>query len=296
MYDELKMFEKAGKFKIKLYEAKHFLEFELGVPELYPQDAATLKVLDHNFEQHYYDKFVHRAEQLMQRLHQGGEPAYIPGSKDTNRAKGKKKNQGALEYEMQKLKVLSAQEIKHDVAFLNQAVELKQAAAEGDKKARKFMKLKMKHEAKYEKNMKKEEEDMFIQQQIKDGLDVNLNNYAKPSLYHAVNFLANYFVRFLPAAICLGCNKILVTKLKGADDDMRPESSYCNHWMHFKCFEAYVNEPPFLRECPTPGCTEKFGSPNFKVDEAAVRSREKAYLQEQQKKGEEDDMERLLGL
>lgn len=62
---------------------------------------------------------------------------------------------------MEKLKVLSAHEIKHDVAFLNQAVELKQAAAEGDKKARKYMKLKMKHETNYEENMKKEEEELF---------------------------------------------------------------------------------------------------------------------------------------
>ena len=35
-YDEFKMFEKAGKFKIKLCEGKFFFEFELTVPEMYP--------------------------------------------------------------------------------------------------------------------------------------------------------------------------------------------------------------------------------------------------------------------
>jgi len=30
------MFEKAGKFKIKLFEGQRFLEFELIIPQLYP--------------------------------------------------------------------------------------------------------------------------------------------------------------------------------------------------------------------------------------------------------------------
>lgn len=77
---------------------------------------------------------------------------------------------------------------------------------------------------------------------------------------------------------------------------MRPEKSYCLHWMHYKCFEQYVNEPPFLRDCPVEGCTYKFGSPEFKVDEASVKSREKVYMQVEQKMGEEDDMYRLLGM
>ena len=39
-----------------------------------------------------------------------------------------------------------------------------------------------------------------------------------------------------------------------------------------------------------------FGSVNFKVDEASVKSREKVFMQQEQKMGEEDDMNRLLGL
>ena len=61
---------------------------------------------------------------------------------------------------MEKLKILSRSELKHDIEFLNQAQELRQAAEAGDKAARKFMKLKMKHEAKYEENMQKEEEEI----------------------------------------------------------------------------------------------------------------------------------------
>ena len=105
---------------------------------------------------------------------------------------------------------MSTAELKHDIEFLNQAVELREMASEGDKRAKKFIKLKMKHERKYEEDMRKEEEDAYLQKQIEEGLDLNLNKKAKPSLYHVVNFLANYFVRFLPTAKCLGCDKILV--------------------------------------------------------------------------------------
>jgi len=69
------------------------------------------------------------------------------------------------------------------------------------------------------------------------------------------------------------------------------------HWMHYDCFEKFVHDPPFLRECPHPKCTsKKFGSPDFKVDEITVKSREKNYMQVEQKMGEEDDMYRLLGI
>ena len=85
---------------------------------------------------------------------------------------------------------------------------------------------------------------------------------------------------------------------KGEDfkeSDMRPENSYCGHWMHFKCFMEFVNEPPFLRVCPYPNCGENFGSSNFKIDEGTIKTREKAFLQEQQKRGEQEDMDKLLG-
>lgn len=119
---------------------------------------------------------------------------------------------------MQKLKILSKEEMRRDVDFLNQTQELREMAAGGDKRSKKFMKLHMKHEKSYEENMQKEEEDMYIQKQIEQGLDVNMNKYAKPSLYHAVNFLANHFVRFLPTANCLVCGQKLVTPMKKNDN------------------------------------------------------------------------------
>lgn len=51
---------------------------------------------------------------------------------------------------MEKLKLLNRAELKHDVEFLNMATELRQQAEGGDKAAKKYMKLKMKHEIAYE--------------------------------------------------------------------------------------------------------------------------------------------------
>ena len=43
---------------------------------------------------------------------------------------------------------------------------------------------------------------------MKDG-EIN-DESAKPCLIQVVDYLANYFVRFLPQAKCLGCDKKLV--------------------------------------------------------------------------------------
>jgi hypothetical protein len=51
---------------------------------------------------------------------------------------------------MDKMKLLNRAELKHDVDYLNQANQLRQAADDGDKKARKYLKLKTKHERNYE--------------------------------------------------------------------------------------------------------------------------------------------------
>ena len=61
---------------------------------------------------------------------------------------------------MEKLKILNRHELKHDVDFLNQANELRHMMEEGNKGAKKYMKLKMKHESAYEEKMAKEEEEI----------------------------------------------------------------------------------------------------------------------------------------
>ena len=80
---------------------------------------------------------------------------------------------------------------------------------------------------------------------------------AKPQIHHAVKYLADYFVRFLPSATCKVCNKPLMTNLRAGCDDngMMPERAFCGHWFHYKCFDEYINLPPFKRDCPAEGCS-----------------------------------------
>lgn len=52
--DELKLFEKQGKLKIKLRQGKtFFVEFELVVPENYPYEKPELRFLDHNYDKNF---------------------------------------------------------------------------------------------------------------------------------------------------------------------------------------------------------------------------------------------------
>jgi hypothetical protein len=213
--DEIKLFEKQGKLKLKLRQGKaFFLDVELSVPANYPYERPELKFLDHNYDKAFARIFFLQADQVMKRLWQGGDAGYLPGDMLSNERDkhANKKAQGALEAQMEKLKVLNRAELKHDVEYLNMATDLRSKAEEGDKKAKKLMKLKMKHEAAYEEETQQEEAEM---QRIAAMNEGKLNtNTAKPSLFQVVDYLANYFVRFLPTAKCLGCNEKLVQPLK----------------------------------------------------------------------------------
>ena len=80
-----------------------------------------MKFIESNFEENFVEIFEARAQGIIKRLWEGGEPGYLPGKKnDLNKAMmEQKKSQGGLAYEMEKMKILSAHEIKHDIEFLN---------------------------------------------------------------------------------------------------------------------------------------------------------------------------------
>ena len=90
------------------------------------------------------------------------------------------------------------------------------------------------------------------------------------------------------------------TKKKSKDEEdeveMTPEQAYCGHWFHKRCFVEVVSKPPFIPECPEDDCKEPLASVEIPGDPAAVKQREKRFLNEQQKAGEQDDLDRLFGL
>lgn len=114
---------------IKANSRKHFLVFELVVPADYPAEKPTLKFIDHNFDQNFANIFFHNATQVIQRLADGKDGGYHTGAaKLANQAKiGPKKSVGQLEAQMDKMKVLSRAEAKHDIDFMNRAQDIRQA-------------------------------------------------------------------------------------------------------------------------------------------------------------------------
>ena len=91
------------------------------------------------------------------------------------------------------LKTLNRNELKHDIKYMNDMAELRHNIESGDKGAKKYIKLKQKHEANYEASVQAEEAKIA---ELEAG-ELH-EDTANPSIFHIVNYLANYFVRFLP--------------------------------------------------------------------------------------------------
>jgi uncharacterized protein with PIN domain len=140
-----------------------------------------------------------------------------------------------------------------------------------DKQDRKAFKLNIKHERRYEEEMlMKAEAENKAKMQLGAHGSMNRNS-AQPQLYHTINYLANFFVRFLPKAQCEVCCKPLVTAVKNDQSEMLPERGYCGHWLHKKCFIEYVEMPPFERTCPTYQCEEILACPEIPSDPVSVK-------------------------
>lgn len=77
---------------------------------------------------------------------------------------------------------------------------------------------------------------------------------------------------------------------------MLPERAFCGHWLHSRCFDEYINLPPFKRECPFEDCSKILASTNYEVDATSVKQREKKWLQQASRDGEVDEMNRLFGM
>ena len=131
----------------------------------------------------------------------------------------------------------------------------------------------------------------------KDGQIIQQN--AQPQIYHAINFLANYFVRFLPKAKCRICDALLIQKIevkKGKEDHKFPDRPFCGHWVHQGCLIDVLSEPPFKTTCGAAECGEDLQSNRHPNDQQHCSNREKVWTQTQQKAAEEDDIDKLFGI
>jgi formylmethanofuran dehydrogenase subunit E len=94
------------------------------------------------------------------------------------------------------------------------------------------------HDKKAKKNLKrfaKKETEAEIEKQAEEDAKKNYKEKlpSRPSLYHIVNYMSNYFLRYLPTAICEACKNPLINKPgEELTNKMKPERLYCGHWMH----------------------------------------------------------------
>jgi hypothetical protein len=59
---------------------------------------------------------------------------------------------------------------------------------------------------------------------------------------------------------------------------MYPDRAYCGHWVHTKCFEELVSNPPFEGNCPD--CGERLMSKKFPCDKIMMVNKEKVWRQD----------------
>ena len=72
----------------------------------------------------------------------------------------------------------------------------------------------MKHEKRYEEEKKKKYDEDAKMAASLDSTGQVMSAAAKPQIYHAIKYLADYFVRFIPSAVCQRCNNPLMTDLR----------------------------------------------------------------------------------
>ena len=83
-----------------------------------------------------------------------------------------------------------------------------------DRAGRREFKLNLKHEKRYEEEKKQK---YANDEAAANNLDENgqlIIVGAKPQIYHAVKYMADYFVRFIPSAVCVICQNQLMTDLR----------------------------------------------------------------------------------
>ena len=166
--------------------------------------------------------------------------------------------------------------LKHDVNVLKQISDLRVATkAKGAhsqhamlqenaerREARKELRRLAQSESAADVELQKQLLDQ-AQQEMTELLSCKISETAQPSLLTAVKFLMEEYVTRLPAEVCQACKKLALPNLLAEGESrsenasgqqqqhsyMRPVRSTCGHWLHHKCMDHWLSNPPFLHHC-----------------------------------------------
>ena len=103
--DTLKALEKLGKLRVTLKEGNYSALLEFTVPEQYPQQMVKMELKQHNFNEVFAQIFTSHADNIVNRLWNGGEPGYEPGNElDINEGRiGFRKAVGATQADLNRI-------------------------------------------------------------------------------------------------------------------------------------------------------------------------------------------------
>jgi len=154
---------------------------------------------------------------------------------------------------------------RRDLQFLRKQTDIRNKLIEDTKndtlkrgQHRNFKKFCKREKEKHEKidKEKLEKHNKLLMQNEKLKKD---SEYGVQSVYALVSFIHDS-LHFLPRKTCQSCyKKILPKSLKKFQQmektsKMYPMRPFCGHWMHYKCLDKYLTEPPFIRICSVDDC------------------------------------------
>lgn len=191
-------------------------------------------------------------------------------------------------------------DMKRGIDVLKQMSDLRVAATHTDsrkyckevdaekREARKGLRRLAKAEATLDeallKQMLEEEEN-----EMKALMQRKTSDTAQPSLFHTVRFLVCDYVHRLPLEPCQSCSTlVLPEEPAGAGAERgphRPVRTFCGHWLHHDCLDAWLTQPPFIRQCPV--CDRRIWHPDWPEDHKQL---EKAWQVKEARQREMDDV------
>eukprot|EP01036_Dinobryon_divergens_P025885 gene25885-34477_t len=270
--------EKDGTIRMKMTSAGYYQVIKLKVPYLYPEEGVQIEFGASSFPSDIQHMFCAQASEIVRRCVAGHSPEQAALLTATNSVKLPQKvtaDTTTLKLTAGNLKIL-----KHDVNVLKQISDLR-VATKGKgahsqhallqenaerREARKELRRLAQSESAADVELQKKLLEQ-AQQEMTELLCCKVSETAQPSLLTAVKFLMDEYVLRLPAEVCQACKKLVLPTQEGARSEnisnipqqqqqqqhqhsnMRPVRSTCGHWLHHKCMDQWLSNPPFLHHC-----------------------------------------------
>ena len=298
--------EKEGVIQLRLQQGLYRQVINITVPEMYPEEGVIVDILQSSFPLDIHHMYKSQAEEISRRCVAGFSPEQAVQSANNHKMQDLGKPVGQAK---ERLTTGNLKNLKHDVNVLKQMKDLRTVNLATDKRnqfsahsvqerrdARKGLRRLAKAESEADKEREKEIRDIE-QQEMQALMGMKVSETAQPSLLAVARYLIDEFSMRLPVEKCQNCKKDVFptdptsSVLTDRSNSERPIRTYCGHWLHYDCLNAWMTTPPFIRQCPV--CDRRIWHPDWPED---VKILERAWQNQEAKKRELADVSDLMGL